>query len=69
MLDFRRTIVSSQKYAQVVRIDLAVRVLVDQSEDRQNRIVKLAHKLLLEQLNAFKALNLPSHTQKPFKLV
>ena len=37
-----------------------MRILVNHSEDRQNRVVELAHKLLLEQFDALQALNLPT---------
>ena len=52
MLYLRRTIKSRQKYAQVVRIDLPMGIPINHSEDRQNGVVKLADKLLLEQLNS-----------------
>ena len=59
VVDFRRAIVLRKENAQVVRVDFAVRVLINQAEDRQYRVVKPADELLLEELNPLETFNFP----------
>ena len=53
MLQLLSAFVLGQEDAQVVRVHDAVRILVDDPEDRQDRVVKAADKLLLQELDTF----------------
>ena len=57
VLQLLGALVLREEHSQVVRVDLAVRVLVDYPEDRQDRVVEAANKLLLEKFHALEALD------------
>lgn len=48
MLEFGSTGEPGQEHPEIVRVDLAMSVLVNHPENRQDRIVETGHQLLLE---------------------
>ena len=59
MVEFLCTHVLAKEDSHVVTVDLAVRVFVNQTEDRQDGVVEATDKLLLEQFDFLQALDLP----------
>ena len=57
VLQLLGALVLREKHSQVVRVDHAVGVLVDYPEDRQDRVIEAANKLLLEKFHALEALD------------
>ena len=59
MVEFLSTHVLAKEDSHVVTVDLAMRVFVNQTEDRQDGVVEATDKLLLEQFDFLQALDLP----------
>ena len=57
-----------KEYTEVISIYLAVGVLVNHSEDREDGVVETTDQLLFEELNSLKALNFPMTTMLQFSL-
>ena len=58
MLDFRGASELGEENPQIIAVNLTMSILVNHSEDRQDRIVELADELLLKHLNSLQAFNL-----------
>lgn len=66
VLDFRSACELTQEYPHIIAVNLAMSILVNHPEDRQDRVVELADELLLEHLHAFQTLNLSAQNSNFF---
>ena len=69
MLDFRSACELAQEYPHIIAVNLAMSILVNHAEDRQDRVVELADELLLEHLHAFQTFNLSTRNSNHNKLI
>ena len=69
MLDFRSACELAEEYPHIIAVNLAMSILVNHPEDRQDRVVELADELLLEHLHAFQTFNLSTQNSNHSKLI
>ena len=64
VLNLRGASELAEEYPQIIAVNLAMSILVNHPEDRQDRVVELADELLLEHLNSLQTFNLSTQDNK-----